>query len=109
MGRITKKQITMISPMNATITVQVFFVFPPSTNVCSNIEASFPLSPRRTFGLVTNPRAVLHYLTAFVGLFRATGGLTAGWLGASAGADFLRLSAKLCQNKTMGLAMNTEE
>ena len=74
----------MICAMNETSTVQVLFVFPtPSTNVCSNIQASFPWSPPRLRSRVP-PRSAATalllaglpglYLTALAGLFRTVSG-----------------------------------
>src|SRR5258708_67754 len=92
--------------MNDSMTVHTRLVFPtPSTNVCSNIAPLF-------FGPSAIPRTLArldHYFTALTELLR-TGSLAGLSLdGAIAAPDFLRSSNQLCQNRTIGLAMNTDE
>src|ERR1017187_5843686 len=55
-GRTMSTEMKAICPKKAVNTVHVFLVFPESTNVCSNIEASFPCPPRRpSFGEAPRP------------------------------------------------------
>src|SRR5258708_24270905 len=92
--------------MNDTRTVHVRLVFPtPSTNVCSNIMPLF-------VNLFASPQALArlaHYFTARTELLR-TGSLAGLSLdGAIAAPDFFLSSNQLCQNKTIGLAIKTDE
>src|SRR5580698_4361417 len=68
----TATTIRIICPIKETITVQLLLVFPcPSTNVCSNIRASFPSangSALPHYG-EASPRTLLHR-TALVELLR---------------------------------------
>src|SRR5216683_2921326 len=86
--------------MNDTSTVQVRLVFPwPSTNVCSNI------SPLHLAAPMGSPARDPYYFTALTeALFR-----TAGPAGAMTAAFLFLASNQLCQNRTIGLATNTDE
>src|SRR5579862_1176798 len=86
--------------MKDTSTVQVLLVLPtPSTNVCSNI---FLVSPGRV-------HAILNYFTARAESFRSGCLAAPGLMAGITTAVFLLPSAQLCQNRTIGLATNTDE
>src|SRR5439155_7439472 len=92
--------------MNDNITVQTRLVLPtPSTNVCSNIAPLF-FSPSARPGTLAR---LAHYFTARTEPLR-TGSLAGLSLdGAIAAPDFFRSSNQSCQNRTIGLAINTDE
>src|SRR5262249_31614161 len=93
-------------PMYETMSVQTRLVYPtPSTNVCSNIAPLFfsPSARNSTLGRLA------HYFTARTEPLRpgSLAGLSLD--GAIAAPDFFRSSNQLCQNRTIGLATNTDE
>src|SRR6266849_9447483 len=106
MGRRMNTPISSTWPMNDNITVHTRLVFPtPSTNVCSNITPLFfsPSASPRTLARLA------HYFTALTELLRAGSLAGLGLDGAIAAPDFFRSSNQLCQNRTIGLATNTDE
>src|SRR5579859_2805380 len=92
-------------PMNDAITVHVRLVFPPPTNVCSNIlPLPVDLAARVYPSLGRN-----FYFTAFTDPLRRASLAGLSFAGATPAGLLFRWSNQLCQNRTMGLATNTEE
>jgi hypothetical protein len=109
--------IATISSTNANATVQGFLVLAvPSTNVCSNINCTFPLAGsifkllNHTVGGVRRRSPAAAYFTfAAPAPLRPTVSRAAEATGTAAGFRFFRLSMKSCQKIRIGLAMNIEE